>query len=209
MRARIKTTIALFLLLPTAAVSVHPAFAQAPAQPDAAIEKPFRAELALGYSFLRSNAPPGGCGCFNLNGGRATFAWRVKSAQFALVGDVTAAHSGAISNSGEDLTLSTFTAGMRYMPQLGRTRLQPYGQALAGVAHSSGSLVQGSSPGADNAGAAFAAHVGGGLDLRANHRFSVRLVEADYLLTTFDNGSNNHQNSLSLGAGIVVRFSNR
>jgi peptidoglycan-associated lipoprotein len=204
-----KTTIALFLLLPTAAVSVRPVIAQTPAQRDAAIEKPLRAELALGYSFLRSNAPPGGCGCFNLNGGRATFAWRVKPAQFALVGDVTVAHSGAISNSGEDLTLSTFAAGMRYKPQLGHTRLQPYGQALAGLAHSSGSLVQGSNPGAANAGAAFAAHVGGGLDLRANHRFSVRLVEADYLLTTFDNGSNNHQNSLSLGAGIVVRFSNR
>ena len=209
MRARIKTTIALFLLLPIAAVSVRPVFAQALAQHNLALEKPFRADLALGYSFLLSNAPPGGCGCFNLNGGGATFGRRVKPPQFALVGDVTVAHVGSISNSGESLTLSTFTAGMRYMPQLGHARLQPYGQALAGVAHSSGSLVQGSNPGAANAGAAFAARVGGGLDLRANHRFSVRLVEADYLLTTFDNGSNNHQNSLSLGAGIVVRFSNR
>jgi len=206
MRARIMTTIALFLLLPFAVVSARPVFAQAPALPDPAIEKPFRAELAVDYSFLRSNAPPGGCGCFNLNGGGAAFAWKVKPTQFALVADVTVAHAGAISNSGESLTLSTFTAGMRYMPLIGHTRLKPYGQLLAGIAHSNGSLVEGSNPGAANAGAAFAANFGGGLDLRANHRFSLRLVEADYLLTTFDNGTNNHQNNLRLGAGIVVRF---
>jgi hypothetical protein len=34
----------------------------------------------------------------------------------------------------------------------------------------------------------------------------VRLIEADYLLTTFDNGSNNHQNNLRIGAGVVVHF---
>jgi hypothetical protein len=32
------------------------------------------------------------------------------------------------------------------------------------------------------------------------------LVEADYLVTTFDNGSNNHQNNLRVGAGVVLRF---
>jgi hypothetical protein len=34
----------------------------------------------------------------------------------------------------------------------------------------------------------------------------VRLIEADYLVTTFDNGVNNHQNNLRIGAGLVVRF---
>jgi hypothetical protein len=34
----------------------------------------------------------------------------------------------------------------------------------------------------------------------------VRLAEADYLLTTFDNGTNNHQNNLRVNAGVVVRF---
>ena len=46
----------------------------------------------------------------------------------------------------------------------------------------------------------------GGLDLRVNPRFSIRLVEADYLLTTFDNGSNNHQNNLRVSAGVVIHF---
>jgi hypothetical protein len=77
---------------------------------------------------------------------------------------------------------------------------------LARLAHSSGTQVQGSNPGACNAGAAFAANFGGGLDLRANRRFSIRLIEADYLLTTVDNGSNDPQNYLRISACVVVHF---
>jgi hypothetical protein len=91
-------------------------------------------------------------------------------------------------------------------PRLKHSTLQPFGQVLAGLARSSGTLVQGSPPGAGNAGAAFPANLGGGLDLSASRRFSIRLVEADYLLTTFDNGSNNHQNNLRISAGVVIHF---
>jgi peptidoglycan-associated lipoprotein len=207
----IKNTFA--LLLTVAAVSIAPALAQSPdqatAQPMPASGQPLRAELALSYSYLRSNVPPGGCGCFNLNGGSATFAWPVKPGSFALVGDLTVAHAGSAAITGDTLTLSAFTAGARYLPRLGRSPLQPYGQALVGLAHSSGTLVQAPNPGASNAGAAFAANLGGGLDLRVNPRFSVRLVEADYLVTTFDNGANNHQNNLRISAGVVVRFGKR
>jgi outer membrane immunogenic protein len=203
MRLRIKTTFA--LLLTIAAVSARPARAQNPGQSSGA-SKPPRADLALDYSYLRSNAPPGGCGCFNLNGGSATFAWPLKSGPFALAGDVTIAHAGKVSGSGDSLTLSTFTAGVRYRPPIGHSSLQPFVQALVGLAHSSGTLVQGSNPGSANAGAAFAGNFGGGLDLRVTPRISVRLVEADYLLTTFDNGSNNHQNNLRISAGVVIHF---
>jgi hypothetical protein len=55
----------------------------------------------------------------------------------------------------------------------------------------------------------FAANIGGGLDLRAGPQFSIRLVAADYLLTTFDKGSNNHQNNIRIGAGIVFRLGDR
>jgi peptidoglycan-associated lipoprotein len=166
-----------------------------------------RAELALDYSYLRSNAPPDGCGCFNLNGGSATFAWTLKpEGAFALVGDITAAHAGSITSSGYGLTLSAYTVGARYQPRIGHSPWQPFGQVLVGLAHSSGSLVEGQSPATSNAGAAFAANLGGGLDLGVNRRFSFRLVEADYLVTTFDNGVNDHQNNLRLSAGVVLRF---
>jgi peptidoglycan-associated lipoprotein len=125
---------------------------------------------------------------------------------FALVGDVTVATAGAVSSANQSLTLSTFTAGGRYRPRLGPSSLQPFGQVLAGLGHASGTLVQGSNSGTANAGAAFSAIFGGGVDLRTSRRFSVRLIDADYLLTTFDNGSNNHQNNLRISAGLVVRF---
>ena len=168
-------------------------------------ENPPRAEVALEYSNLRSNAPPGGCGRFNLNGGSASFAWSFKPAsQFALVGDLTAAHSSGISSASYDLLLSTYTVGARYRPRLGHSPLEPFGHLLVGAAHTSGSLVSG--PNVANADVAFATNLGGGLDLRVSQRFSVRLVEADYLVTTIDNGGNNHQNSLRLSAGVVLRF---
>ena len=201
MRFRIRHILTLQLTL--AAVFAAQTVAQAPVQPSATA-KPYRAEIAFGYSYVHSNAPPGGCGCFSLNGGNATFAWPVKPGSFALVGDVTVADSGALSSSGANLILSTFTAGGRYLPKLGHSPVQPFGEALAGFAHAGGSVVSGSNSG--NASAAFAANIGGGLDLRASRRFSIRLAEADYLLTTFDNGSNNHQNNLRMSAGLVIHF---
>jgi len=45
-----------------------------------------------------------------------------------------------------------------------------------------------------------------GFPLDATKRFSVRLIEANYLLTTFDNGVNNRQNNLRLSAGAVLHF---
>ncbi len=200
MRLRIKTTFA--LLLAVAAVSACPAFAQSATANNVAP----RADLALGYSYMHSNAPPGGCGCFNLNGGSAAFAWAIKPGSWAVVGDVVSGYAGGTSADGYGLTLSAFTVGVRYMPPVGHFSLHPFGQVLAGVAHSSGTLVQGSNSATSNPGAAFAGNLGGGLDLHVSRRFSIRLVEADYLLTTFDNGSNNHQNNLRISAGVVIHF---
>jgi outer membrane immunogenic protein len=176
------------------------------AQPTAPAKLQSHPELALDYSYVHSNAPPGGCTCFNLNGGSATFAWPVASGNFALVGDASVAHAGSIRSGNYDLTLSTFTAGIRYSPRLGRSPLNPFGQVLVGVAHSSGSLVSGQNPTVSNAGAAFAGMAGGGLDLGAGRRFSLRIIEADYLATTFQNGVNDHQNNLRLSAGVVLHF---
>lgn len=208
--ARIKTTFALFLIVPIAAVSAGPAVAQSAPQSagssTAITDKPFPADLALEYTYVHSNAPPTECDCFNLNGGSATFAWTLKPGDFALVGDITSAHANGIGPNGLDLTLSAFTAGVRYQPKMGHSPFHPYGQVLVGVAHASGTLAQAPNPAASNADAAFAANVGGGLDLRASPRFSIRLIEAGYIVTTFDNGGNDHQNNLRISSGVVFHF---
>ena len=173
--------------------------------PDSANAR-LRPHLAVNYSYLRSNAPPNGCACFNLNGGSVTFAWPIATSRLALIGDVMTAHSSGIAPYSYDLTLSSYTAGVRYLPRVDHWPIQPFGQLLVGVAHSSGSLVKGQYSVASNASAAFAANMGGGADLRVNRRFSLRVIEADYLLTTIDNGANNHQNNLRLSAGAVFHF---
>jgi peptidoglycan-associated lipoprotein len=223
------------MLLAIAAVSHGPRVAGA--QAATAINDTARPELALGYSYVRSNAPPGGCTCFNQNGGSAEFAWPLGSGQFALVGDVTAVYAGGIAGgsyiltptayaagmvsgsasltastyatsvatSSYGLTMSTYTGGIRYVPPM-RSALKPFGQVLVGIGHASGSLVTGPDTNVGNAGVAFASIMGGGVDWRLNGRWSIRLAEADYLLTTFDNGSNNHQNNLRINTGVVIRF---
>lgn len=202
MRIGIRVTFSLLLVMTVLSALQPVASAQ---HASSAVKQP-RAELALDYSYVRSNAPPDGCTCFSLNGGSATFAWPVRPGHFALAADASIAHAGSITSSGYSLTLSAFTAGVRYLPNFRHSSLQPFGQVLVGLAHSSGSLVEGDTPAASNSGAAFAANVGGGLDLRMNRRVSLRLIEADYLLTRFNNGVNDHQNNLRLDAGVVFHF---
>jgi len=213
MRSRIKTLFALLLVIPFAGVSARSARAQAvpPAGsaqtlPIPADEKPLPFEIEGGYTYLRTNEPPGSCTCFGMQGGNGTFAWSIKDSGFALVGDVAAIHAGTIATTGYNLTILSTTGGMRYSIPVKSRDIQPFGQALFGIAHASGTGAQAPNPEAGNAGAAFALNVGGGLDLPAGRRFSFRLFEADYLMTTFDNGANNRQNNLRISVGAVFHF---
>jgi outer membrane immunogenic protein len=165
-----------------------------------------RPEIALDFTYLRSNAPPASCTCFNLFGGSATFAWPLKldKGQFALVGDITAAHAGSISAAAATASRSArYTAGVRYLPHVHQSPLQPFGQVLAG--HGSFQRLAGQAgapPGAANASAAFATNLGGGVDLNSQAAtLTCVCIEADYLLTTVDNGKNNIQNNLRISGG--------
>jgi hypothetical protein len=107
-----------------------------------------------------------------------------------------------------DLTLTAITAGVRYRPML-RSKWDPFGQILIGVANANGSLVEGNTPAAKNSTLNFASQVGGGLDYRLSPRFSLRIAEADYFLTTTSNGVNDHQNNLRVSSGFAYRFGRR
>jgi len=167
-------------------------------------------DLALQYTYLRSNAPVGQCTCFSPEGGSASTSVPLPGRHFSLAGDLTAGHASGISSGSYDLTLTVFTAGLRFTPGFKMGRLIPYGQILAGGARAGGSLVSGNSP-ANSSSVVFASNAGGGLDLvlRPDSRVSLRLVEADYLATLFHNGQNDHQNILRVSAGIVIRIGHR
>jgi len=194
------------LLLSLFFIAVAPSLAVAQASP--ANGDRGSTELALEYNYVRANAPPAQCDCFSLNGGSFSIAQPLGSGHLAAVFDAAAVHGSGISSSGYDLTLSSFTAGLRYRP-LFHPRWNPFGQILIGAANASGTLVEGNTPAASDSTLNFASVVGGGLDYRLPGRWSLRVIEGDYLLTRSSNRVNDHQDNLRLGAGIVYRFGKR
>jgi hypothetical protein len=122
-------------------------------------------------------------------------------------------HAGANSANGEPLSLVTAVVGPRFTVRMRSQRYAIFGEALVGESSGFHSLFsEGSGPlGSANAGTtasanALAVDVGGGLDVRLNHHFAMRAFRASYLRTQFPNTTTNVQNSLSISAGIVVRF---
>ena len=164
-------------------------------------------EVAVEYNYVRSNAPPADCECFSMNGGSVSVAQPFGSGHLAGVFDASFIHGSGISSGNYDLTLSSFTAGLRYRPF--QSHWNPFGQVLVGVAHASGSLVEGDTPAATDSALTFASVIGGGLDYHINGHWSLRIVDADYLLTTYSNRVNDHQNNLRIGAGVAYRFGKR
>jgi peptidoglycan-associated lipoprotein len=162
-----------------------------------------RMEAGANYSFVRSNAPAGKCGCFDLNGGGAWFAYDF-SPSLAVVGEVGGQYSSHINGTTADLTLTSFLAGPRYSRHVGK-RMTPFGQILLGAAHANSALTPSTSGLAASANA-FAMAAGGGMDVELTRSWTLRLVQLDYYLTRFNNGSNDHQNNLRVGTGIAFHF---
>jgi outer membrane immunogenic protein len=193
---RITNHAGVVLLLTIMAVRVSSASAQTPS---AARSEP-RAEVAFAYNLVRANAPPDGCGCFVMNGGSASFAYRGTPA-VSLVAEAGAVTSDV--SSGQELTLATYFTGARYSLHRSR-RIAPFGQALFGIAHAYGSLAP-DRLGLDSS-TAFAMSAGGGVDLNLSHHLAWRAAQAEYLLTLLPNRSSDHQNNFRFQSGIVILF---
>jgi outer membrane immunogenic protein len=169
----------------------------------AAAQENSRVDISAGYSYVRSNAPPGACGCFSMHGGVVSVAYNL-SRHFGVVGDFDAVHAGNISGSGQGLTLTSYLFGPQFR-FAATSRFSPFAHALVGGAHASG-LNYGTTDGPANA---LGAVAGGGLDLRVNRAISVRLFEADYYFTHFENGVNSRENNLRLVFGVVFHLGKR
>jgi outer membrane immunogenic protein len=167
----------------------------------------FSGDAAVSYQWVHTNAGPGQCGCFGLNGGGISASWNVRG-PWAVVADFSSGTTTGAPTVGSSLTLTSGLAGARFeLPRLRRTwihgahRVQPFAQILVGAAHAGGGAA-GLGDGTNR----FAARAGGGLDVPVTRRFSVR-GEVDYFATTFANTVNDHQNNLLIGAGVVYHWS--
>jgi outer membrane immunogenic protein len=174
-----------------------------PAQEGA--QEAYTGDAAAAYHWVRSNAGPGECGCFGLNGGGISGSWNVRGPWSAVV-DFSAEYAGSAPTTGSSLTLSSYLAGVRYrLPQPwlhGAHKPQPFAQILLGAGHAGGGVA-----GVGDASFGFATRIGGGVDVPISPRFSLRVIQIDYYLTTFANATNDHQNNLLVGAGFVFHWS--
>jgi outer membrane immunogenic protein len=162
-----------------------------------------RLEAGGNYNYVRANAPPGGCGCFSMNGGAGWFAYNFTPG-LAGVGEVGSAHGSNIDGTTGSLTVTSYLFGPR-LSWHRRHGITPFSQILLGATHASGYLTPRSSGLAGSANS-FAMAAGGGLDISLSRSWIFRALQADYYLTRFDNAVNNHQNNLRIGSGIIFRF---
>lgn len=160
-------------------------------------------EIAMGYTFLRSNAPAGQCGCFHWQGGTLSGAVGLK-ANWSIAGAFTGVHAGHENDTTLAPTMVTYLVGPRYNFANDRHRVIPFADLMVGGAYgSAGYFVTGSSA------PSVAMKIGGGVTLSLSEHWALRPIEADYLWTHFDNGKNSRQNSLQLSTAIVYRFGRR
>jgi opacity protein-like surface antigen len=190
--------------LPLAGVVLLAALSSFGASPAVAQEPP-KFDVFGGYSYMYGNVVVTGQG-INLNGGGGSFAYNYNK-WLGLVFDLTANYQGNVASTGRNLNVTTYLFGPRISWRKNE-KLTPFGQILLGGGHGGGTLyTAGPSPlGTQNA---FAMTLGGGLDWKVHSSISVRLFDAEYLRTQFNNGVNSSQNSFRLNAGVVFHFGKR
>jgi outer membrane immunogenic protein len=164
-------------------------------------------DAAVTYQWVHTNAGPGQCGCFDVNGGGISGSWNVRG-PWSVVADFSSQTATGAPTVGSSLTLTSGLGGARYeLPRLSRNwlhgahRVQPFAQILVGVSHAGGGAA-GLGDGTNR----FAVRAGGGVDVPVSRHFSVR-GQVDYFATTFANATNDHQNNLLIGAGVVYHWS--
>jgi len=188
----IKFPITLCLLLAASTISMRAQDHVSPPRADVAIS-------FIGARSLKASTSQD----FWMEGGSAELGinlWR----GIGVVLDGTGLQTSSIGSSGVPLVLTTVTVGPRYRWHA-EHRYSVYGQALIGEASGSDSVFPSTSGATSNA-SSFAFQADAGLDYKLSRNFSIRAVNVGYLRTKLPNGTNNIQDTLRLGAGLVFRF---
>ena len=176
-----------------------------------------RVEWFMGYSYLRAMPELAeGNRLVYLNGGSTSLAFNF-SRYFGIVGDFGGFNDSRLLLTGAGLsandqvdkgTVFTYMGGPRL--SFRHDRVTPFVQVLAGGVHASEITISGCAgdctllPSAK----AFAMTAGGGVDIRIHHRLALRLIQAEYMMTRFDDlstGATANQNDMRLSTGLVLR----
>jgi outer membrane protein OmpA-like peptidoglycan-associated protein len=185
-----------------------------------------RVELFMGYSYWRDISKGTENRIVAIHGGSTSLAYNLNS-HVGLVFDFGGFRDDSLKFNSPGAGFSpsrvvdsggnvfTFLFGPRISFR-NHDRLTPFLQVLGGAARASEVSVDGCTtsvlacqPLPEETG--FALTAGGGLDLRLNHRIALRLFQAEYLVTRFQDptsstGETGWQSNVRLSAGIVFLF---
>jgi opacity protein-like surface antigen len=177
-----------------------------------------RVEWFMGYSYLRAIPQlAAGNRMMWLNGGSTSIAFNFNR-YLGIVGDfggfnetrllVSTVGVPSSVRAVDSGTVFTYLVGPRLSYRT-HERFTPFAQALFGGIHASEeSLCPSCAPllPSENS---FAMTAGGGLDVKVRRHIAIRLIQAEYLMTRFENlatGTTASQNDMRLSTGIVLRF---
>jgi opacity protein-like surface antigen len=179
-----------------------------------------RLSPSFSNSFVVNGHTINGANSFNCAGGGGTLAYNFSS----LVG--IAADLGGCKVFGNTLgfgnsvdgTAFTYLFGPRFTYRSG-SRFEPFfdinfgGMRLALSCQNSAINCLSTFGGGTFSKNAFAMTVGGGFQVKLSHKFSLRLIQAEYLYTRFGNNcalaicnQNNSQNNFRLKSGVVINW---
>jgi opacity protein-like surface antigen len=152
-----------------------------------------------------------------MNGGSGSIAFNAND-WLGVVADFGGYKNGNITNSAApgasaNATIISYMFGPRLSYRKNAT-WTPFAQALFGGAHGNISAKAGGVSLGSQSQDKLALTVGGGLDAKVSDHVAIRIIQAEYFMTTFDAGKAgsaagvkvNHQNNIRLTFGIVFRF---
>jgi hypothetical protein len=179
-----------------------------------------KVELFLGYSYLHSVPTlETGNRLVWLNGGSASVAYNLNR-HLGLVADFgaltnsqvkfTGAYTSTVDVNNANVNVLTYLFGPRLSFRQ-NDRFTPFVQMLFGGAHANEVSLANCTFSCTllPAQSTFALTAGGGLDIRVHRHIAIRVIQAEYLMTRFQDyttGTTSAQNDMRLSAGIVFRF---
>jgi outer membrane immunogenic protein len=170
-------------------------------------------ELAGTYAYMRTNI--NGVGGYSeglqTNGGTGSLTYNVSNA-WGIVAELGGYNSSTISSAGgKDISFASYLFGPRYSIRKWDT-LTPYFQTLFGGVKGNNALTVGANGTFgqfESDKNAFAWTFGGGMDAKVTNYLAVRVFQAEYFMTRWNNGTTNQQNNFRIETGLVFRFGKR
>lgn len=155
-----------------------------------------KAELFVGYSYMRSNLENDSISTSGLNGINLQLTPYVYG-NLGITADVTRGSGSNVAQSGINVYRWSYLFGPTYSWHT-TSSLTPFVHALVGLDHERFS----NQPAPDYISKSLGVDVGGGLDIRLADRVQLRLAQIDLLHTNHNSG----QNAFRYATGLVFRF---